>query len=73
MYEVMYTPLQAFNGSIGPMIANVSAAQQSVTLSSLEEFVNYSIAVRAINREGSSSFSDVVTVQTFESGKLSCL
>ncbi len=69
MYEVMYTPLQTFNGSIGPMVANVSAAQLSVTLRDLEEFVNYSIEVRAINSEGSSNFSDVVTVQTFESGE----
>ncbi len=69
MYEVMYTPLQTFNGSIGPIVANVSAAQLSVTLRDLEEFVNYSIEVRAINTEGSSNFSDIVTVQTFESGE----
>ena len=68
-YEVMYIPLEIFNGMIGPDVRNVSSSKLSLTLEELEEFVNYTVAVRAFTRIGASDFSTFIVVQTLEDGK----
>ena len=73
VYEVMYTPLETFNGMIGPDVRNVSSSNLSVFLDELEEFVNYTVAVRAFTRIGASNFSTFILVQTLEDGKLKYL
>ena len=73
VYEVMYTPLETFNGMIGSDVRNVSSSNLSVVLEELEEFVNYTVVVRAFTRIGASNFSTFIVVQTLEDGKLKYL
>ena len=69
MYEVMYQPLETFNGNICTQIMNVSGTEMSVFLIELQEFVNYTISVRAYTSVGAGPYSDEVTVLTLEDGK----
>ncbi len=73
MYEVMYTPLEDFGGQISANTTNVSGLEQSVFLNYLQEYVNYTITVRAYTQEGPGLSSSEMTVLTSEAGKiLSC-
>ena len=67
MYEVMYTPLEDFDGTIMTRTTNVN--DLSVLLMDLEEYVNYTISVRAFNNAGAGSYRDPETVLTNEDGK----
>ena len=69
MYTVYYSPMETFNGIIGPNLTNVSASQFSVRLLGLEEFVNYSIAVQAFTEVGPSNFSEEIVLSTPDDGK----
>ena len=66
-YTVTY---MAFPGGI-PMTAVVSAPTTHVTLSSLEEYTNYSILVFASTVKGDGNASDAIIVSTDEDSKLS--
>ena len=68
MYEVMYQPLETFNGNIATKTINLT--NMSVLLADLQEFVNYTISVRAYTRKGAGPYSDEVTILTLEDGKL---
>ena len=67
MYEVEYIPLEDFDGTIGKNTTNVSAL--SVILMRLQEYVNYTISVRAFTRVGAGPYSDPVIILTNEDGK----
>ena len=67
MYEVMYQPLETFNGNIATKTINLT--NMSVLLADLQEFVNYNISVRAYTSVGAGPYSDEVTVLTLEDGK----
>ena len=67
MYEVMYQPLETFNGNIATKTINLT--NMSVLLADLQEFVNYTISVRAYTSVGAGPYSDEVTVLTLEDGK----
>ena len=67
MYEVMYTPLEDFDGAIMTRTTNVTVL--SVLLMDLEEYVNYTISIRAYTTAGAGNYSDPVTVLTNEDGK----
>ena len=68
MYEVMYEPLMTFDGQLQ---TNTSIANNtSVILPDLQEYVNYSISVRAYTREGPSNYSEEVIAGTSEDGNL---
>ena len=69
MYEVMYQPLETFNGNIRTQTMNVSGREMSVFLIELQEFVNYTISVRAYTSVGAGCYSDEVTVMTLEDSK----
>ena len=60
MYEVMYTPLNTFGGQISANTTSVSGSESMVTLSYLQEFVNYSISVRAYTTAGQGPESTVI-------------
>ena len=60
MYEVMYTPLNTFGGQISANTTNVSGSKLMVTLSYLQEFVNYSISVRAYTTAGQGPESTII-------------
>ena len=68
-YEVLYVPLETFNGSIGNMMVNTSSMELSVELVGLEENVNYEISVRAYTRVGAGPYSDPISNQTLQDGE----
>jgi len=68
LYEVMYTPNQTFNGSIGPNSTNISGTEFSLVLRDLQEFVTYTVSVRGYTEVGPGN-SDEGTAQTFEDSK----
>ena len=68
-YEVMYEPLETFGGNISTLTANVLGSNLSVTLIGLQEFVNYSISVRAYTIIGPGPYSDEVMAGTNEDGE----
>ena len=68
MYEVMYTPLETFGGTVESNSTNVSGSDLSVVLTGLEEYVNYTISVRAFTIVGPSNGSIIVTAETFQDG-----
>ena len=70
MYEVMYQPLETFNGNISTQTMNVSGTEMSVALMELQEFVNYTIFVRAYTSVGAGPYSDEIIVMTPQDGKL---
>ena len=69
MYEVMYQPLETFNGNISTQTMNVSGTEMLVFLIELQEFVNYTISVRAYTSVGAGPYSDEITVMTLEDSK----
>ena len=69
MYEVVYQPLETFNGIISTQTMNVSGTEMSVILIELQEFVNYTISVRAYTSVGAGPYSNEVTVTTLEDCK----
>ena len=70
VYEIMYEPLQDFNGIIGLNITNVTGSTQSLTIMNLEEDVKYSILVRAYTTAGPGPYGDPINETTFEAGKV---
>ena len=66
MYEVLYQPQETFDGSIGDLTVNVSAPEMSVVLMDLEEYVNYTISVRAYTSVGEGPYSDGIIELTNE-------
>ena len=67
MYKLEYIPLEDFNGAIGKNTTNVSVLL--VTLMRLQEYVNYTISVRAYTNAGAGPYSDPVIVLTNEDGE----
>lgn len=68
-YEVLYDPHIEFGGLIS--YNNVTTTYQTIALVNLEEFVTYSISVRAYNSRGPGPYSEYITVTTAEDGKCS--
>ena len=69
MYEVMYTPLTTFGGQISANTTNVSVSELMVTLPYLQEYVNYSISVRAYTSVGPGNESEAIIELTLQAGK----
>ena len=72
-YEVMYTPLETFGGTLESDTVNVSGSNMSVVLMGLEEYVNYTISVRAFTIVGAGPYSMAVTELTPEAGMCYCI
>ena len=70
MYVVMYTPLETFGETLYSDTVNVSGSNMSVVLTGLEEYVNYTISMRAFTDVGAGPYSVAVTVLTSEDGNL---
>ena len=69
MYEVMYTPLETFGGTLKNNTVNVSRSDLSVILMGLEEYINYNISVRAYTSVGVGPYSVAMTVLTLQDSK----
>ena len=68
-YEVMYEPLETFNDSIGIGTINVTTPNTSIVLSGLQEYVDYSVRVRAFTSVGPGPLSSAIQERTSEDGK----
>ena len=68
MYEVVYIPLDDFGGAIGDESTSVSGSTVSVVLIGLQEYVTYTISVRAYTSVGAGPYSGTVDVMTIEDG-----
>ena len=66
MYEVMYEPLMTFGGVLN--ITTVNTTNLSITVSELEEYVEYNISVRAYTNDGAGPYSVGTVVRTLEDG-----
>ena len=64
MYEVQYIPLETFDGAIGENTTNVTG--RMATLKYLQEYVNYTISVRAYTSVGAGPYSNETIVRTQE-------
>ena len=69
MYEVLYQPLETFNGAIRDLTVMVSASEMSVVLMNLQEYVNYAISIRAYTSVGGGPYSEAIVELTNENGK----
>ena len=70
MYEVLYQPLETFNGAITTQTMIVMSPDTSLTLMSLEEYVIYNISVRAYTSVGPGVYSEGIKERTFEDGNI---
>ena len=68
-YEVMYQPLETFRGSIETQTVNVTQSEMSMTLVGLQEFINYSVSIRAYTSVGAGPYSRERRVLTSEDGE----
>ena len=68
-YEVLYTPLQTFGEQIESNALNVSGSEFSPLLMDLQEYINYSISVRAYTRVGPGPESNDIIILTLEASK----
>ena len=66
MYEVLYVPLETFDGAIEENTTNVTG--RIATLTDLQEYVNYTISVRAYTSVGAGPYGDGVIEMTNEAG-----
>ena len=73
VYEVLYQPQETFNGAIDALERNVSGTLTSVDLTDLQEFVTYTISVRAFTSVGEGPYSGQETVTTFEDSELNII
>ena len=64
IYQVLYQPLETFGGAIGPLTVNVT--ELTANLTDLQEYVNYTISVRAYTSAGEGPYSDGVVELTDE-------
>ena len=70
MYEVLYEPLETFNGTIMSNTTTVDGMTLTAMLEGLEEFINYTISVRAYTSAGEGPYSEGVIEMTSEDGEL---
>ena len=68
LYEVLYQPLETFNETIKAITREVFGTEMSITLTDVQEFVNYTISVRAYTIVGVGPYSEEVMVTTLEDG-----
>ena len=67
MYEVEYDPLQTFDGQISTETTNTSL--MCTNLTGLEEYVEYTISVRAYTSAGPGPYSLGIVERTLTDGK----
>ena len=70
MYEVLYQPQETFNGAIGDLTMNVTAPNMSVVLINVEDYVNYTLSVRAYTSVGEGPYSEGIVELTNEDGNM---
>ena len=66
LYEVQYEPLMTFGGQL--MTRTMNTSNTSIVLGGLQEYVDYTITVRAYTSVGPGPFSPTVDNRTFKNG-----
>ena len=72
MYEIKYGPLDMYNNYCGLMVESVNTTGPvlMMTLTGLEEYVEYNVTVRAYTSEGAGPYGNPpITERTLEDGK----
>ncbi len=69
-YEILYVPLNQFNGVLVQGIVSVSASNRSSVLRGLGEYVQYNISVRARTSVGPGPYSTSITERTLQNGRV---
>ncbi len=69
-YEVLYVPLNQFNGVLVQGVVSVSASNRSIVLRGLEEYVQYNVSVQAYTSVGPGPYSTPITERIFQDDKL---
>ena len=69
MYEVLYEPLETFNGAIMSNTTTVDAPTSALILMDLEEYVVYNTSVRAYTGVGAGPYSVKIMERTNEDGE----
>ncbi len=69
-FEVLYVPLNIFDGVLAENTVNVSSNNRSIMLIHLQEYVEYNISIRAFTSVGAGPFSTTITGRTSEDGKM---
>lgn len=67
-YEILLQPETMFGGIV--MERQLNSTNFSVTVTDLQEFLNYSISVRAYTVVGAGNYSEVIVRMTLEDGKI---
>ena len=67
-YEVLYEPLQTFDGQLEPQTVNTT--ELFTYLTTLQEFVGYNFSVRAYTSAGPGPYSDEIFAMTLEDSNL---
>ena len=67
IYEVLYDPMETFDGMLAPQTVNTTAL--FVYLTKLQENVDYFISVRAYTSMGSGPYSEAISARTLEDSK----
>jgi hypothetical protein len=67
-YELLLEPLETFGDLIGDEQYN--STNLSLVVTDLQEFVNYSISVRAYTNVGPGNYSDAIIRMTLEDGEV---
>lgn len=68
-YEVLYQIVDTSDGVLLSNTTRIEEGTASVVLTDLEEFVNYTISIRAYTGVGEGPYSEGVTEMTSEDGK----
>ena len=72
-YQIQFEPLVTFDGQISTDSVNISNASLSVSLTDLQEYVEYNISVRAYTSAGPGPYSDGVVEITDTDGMQSTI
>ena len=73
LYEIQFVPLETFDGALVTETVNTSGPVLTTNLTGLQEYVEYSISVRAYTSVGPGPYSDPVTRRTLEDGERLCV
>ncbi len=70
MYKIRYAPLDTFDGQLSTEhLITTTVSVMEVSLNGLQEYVEYSISVRAYTDVGAGPFSPDVMQRTLEDGE----
>ena len=73
-YDVQYVPLNTFEGQISTKSVNTTHSSfLEITLTGLQEYVEYNISVRTYTSVGPGPYSDPLTRRTLEDGERLCV